>query len=227
MAYSTLNLINMLNIVIIGQNEGHFINDMLLSLIKYPFKRIWVLDRCTDASESKLRELQETYIKTNPKLTGRQTSYSRNLGLSLTDDDSDVLFLDGDRYLVTGNLNKLLNSKYDVELLYLENDFRTEVPAHANYGKALNGFFSCGLFIKREALEKIKAFQEGKVFNEEIQSLWGIEDTYLGDVCYHLGLTCNYNSTIRLNGSFSKTNIDSLEVLEKRFKLRDKLNVLW
>ena len=216
---------NNINIVIIGQNEGNSINNMLTSLIKYPYKRIWVCDRCKDDSVHKLNRLKETVIQTDKDLVGRQTSYSRNLGLSFTL-NNDVLFLDGDRYLISGDLKQLESSKYDIELLYLENDFRDNRQSKDDYGKVINSFYSCGIFFKRHAIDKIIEFQN-ELFPTDIQHIWGIEDTYLGDVCYHLGLTTNYNSSIRLNGKFDRVKLDDIDVLEMRFKKRDKLNVLW
>lgn len=212
-----------MEIVIIGQNEGQYVNNMLDSLKKYNFKRVWILDRCIDNSKQLLLEKDEYFIETPEYLQGRQTSFSRNLGLSNSNDD--VLFLDGDRYLINGDLNQLKNSQYDIELLYLEDDFRDN-RSPSDYGHVINGFYSCGIFFKRKTIDKIIEFQ-GELFNTDIQNVWGIEDTYLGDVCYHLGLTCNYNNTIRLNGKFDRTTLDNMDAIETRFKLRNKLNVLW
>lgn len=215
-----------MQIVIIGHNEAKSIEAMIESLKQYPFKLIWVLDRCTDDSFNILSKYGEFIVLTDNKLQGRQTSYSRNLGLSYADKDEDVLFLDGDRFLVSGDLNTLVNSNFDIELLYLKNDIRN-TESYKEYGKIINGFYSCGVFFKREVINKILNFQGGKLFNEDIQNYWGIEDTYLGDVCYHLGLTCNYNHNIRLSGGFSRLEVESTDIIRKRFELRDKLNVLW
>ena len=114
----------MIDIVIIGHNEGEYIEKMYHSLKPYPYQRHWILDRCTDNSEQLLSSLGETYTKTDSTLKGRQTSYCRNLGLSLCNKDSDVLFLDGDRYVESGNITDLENTDYDVNLLYLTEDLR-------------------------------------------------------------------------------------------------------
>lgn len=216
-----------MDIVIIGHNEAHSIPKMLKSLRQYDYRRIWVLDRCSDDSYNILVKEKEFIIQTPGELLGRQTSYSRNLGLQYADGNKDILFLDGDRYLCSGDLKTLENSKYDIELLYLQNDFRDSRHAQNDYGRVINGFYSCGMFMKREAIRNVKAFQNGKLFNEDIQDVWGIEDTYLGDVCYHLSLSCNYNSSIRLHGHFEKTEVESTSIIERRFKLREKLNVIW
>ncbi|MCK9542137.1 MAG: hypothetical protein M0R03_08915 [Novosphingobium sp.] len=217
----------MLNIVIIGQNEGVSIKSMYDSLQHIECNRIWILDRCTDNSEEQLKELGERYVNTFNSLEGRQTSYCRNLGLMLCDNNSDVLFLDGDRYVKNGCFNNLLKWKNDIALLMVEKDERCEIDDYSHfYGQVNNGFYSCGIFIKREAINKILDFNKGELFSTDIQKTWGIEDTYLGDVCYHLGLTCDLYKDCILNGEFKKIKID-LDTIESRFKKRDSLNVKW
>ena len=217
----------MIDVVIIGKNEGVHIVDMYNSLHEYPYSKFWVVDRCTDSSVSILKELGEKCITTPNSLVGRQTSFARNLGLSLCDFKNDVLFLDGDRYVTTGTLNSLESAETDVSLLLLEEDFRDNIDFDYCYGRVMNFFYSCGIFLKREAINKILNFQHGELFSTDIQDVWGIEDTYLGDVCYHLGLTATIYKECRLRGRFDKRNIDSIHILERRFKKRDKLNVLW
>lgn len=214
-----------MEIVIIGQNQSKYMPKMMNST--NGFVRNWVIDRCSDLSDLYLFENNEKYYKTDESLTGRQTSTCRNIGLSMTRRNSNVLFLDGDRYVTEGDLTQLDNSKYDIELLQLDEDPRSEIVYDEIYGNVQNGFYSCGIFIKRSAIKKIQDFQNGELFSQDIQNHWGIEDTYLGDVCYHLGLTCNLNQDIKLNGKFDKLELDNLDAIEARFKLRDKLNVNW
>ena len=216
-----------MDIVIIGQNEGSSILKMYESLKNIKGNRVWVLDRCTDDSEDILIKLNEKYIKTPEYLSGRQTSFARNLGLSYTDKNSDVLFLDGDRFITKGDIESLNNTEYDIELLMLDKDPRILTDYKYTYGEVNNGFYSCGIFFKRSAINKIVEFQQGQLFLEAIQDVWGIEDVYLGDVSYHLSLTCNYNTDISLFGEFGKLNVDSMDVIMTRFKLRDKLKVKW
>ena len=217
----------MIDVVIIGQNEGIHVVDMYNSLREYPYSRVWVADRCTDNSVAIVRELGEKQITTPTNLVGRQTSFARNLGLLLCDSKNDVLFLDGDRYVTHGTLKFLEEAKTDVSLLLLEDDFREDIDFEYCYGRVTNFFYSCGVFFKREAINKIVNFQNGELFSTDIQDVWGIEDTYLGDVCYHLGLTAAIYKNCRLRGSFDRRNIDSIHVLERRFRKREKLNVLW
>lgn len=218
-----------MDIVIIGQNEGSSIIEMLESLksLVPNSKRIWVLDRCTDNSEELLKQFNETYVKSNPRIKGRQTSYARNLGLSKTNPEHDVLFLDGDRVPVLGVLSNLSYWIHDIGLLLLDIDDRINMDFKEAYGNVHNGFYSCGIFFKRNAINEIVKFQKGELFKKSIQQHWGIEDTYLGDVCYHLGLTCDIYYNVRLKGRFDTKTLEDLDVLEERFKLRNKLHVKW
>ena len=219
----------MVEIVIIGQNEGEHIEAMYKSLHEYPYARFWVLDRCTDDSENRLIELGERYIKTPGNLMGRQTGFARNCGLSHCNNESDVLFLDGDRYPVSGTLSLLEKQGTDISLLLLERDFRDVFTEkyRSIYGGVNNLFYSPGIFLKRKAINKTLEFQNGELFSTEMQDDWGIEDTYLGDVCYHLRLTADFYKECRLHGEFSRKNLESLNVLEKRFRKRELLNVRW
>lgn len=219
-----------MNIVIIGHNERKSIQKMLDSLIfNFPdANRIWVLDRCFDGSKRLLKSKGEFFVTTN-FLFGRHTSSSRNLGESFTDKSKDVLFLDADRFIINDKKVRL-NKTTDVELLLLKEDSRWDARGWFSdyseiYGTVHNGFYSCGIFMKRDAIEKVKAFQ-GELFSTDIEKWWGIEDTYLGDVCYHLGLSCDINKEIVLNGKFSKTGLP-LNTLEKRLAKRLDLNVRW
>lgn len=215
-----------MNIVIIGKNEGASVDNMLASLIDLNCKRIWIADRCTDGTVKKLKSLKEFYVKTSPFLIGRQTSYCRNLGLSFCDKGENVLFLDGDRYIKHGSIKNLESCKSDIVLLLLENDNREYMDFQSAYGDIHNGFYSCGVYFKNSAITKILDFQKGELFSSKMQKHWGIEDTYLGDVCYHLGLTCEIFTECRLSGSFDSKTV-GMENIEKRLIARQKLNIKW
>lgn len=219
----------MIDVVIIGQNEGAYVQQMYDALkdIQCIENRIWVVDRSTDNTTAQLDRLGEMYIKTPNYLQGRQTSYCRNLGLKLTNPKNDVLFLDGDRFPVSGDIEKLANTNYDVVLLKLQNDIRDRLPnwEMCCYGKVINTFFSCGLLISRTAIRQLQAFQNGEVFDTEMQRLWGVEDTYLGDVCFHLQLSATLDEDIRLNGGFDQTCYTDFEPLKMRFEKRDRLKL--
>jgi hypothetical protein len=200
------------------------------ALKEYPYPRVWILDRCTDNSEAQLKELGERYQKTKKTLKGRQTSHARNLGLAACSPGSDVLFLDGDRYPVKGTLCELETWEKDIALLLLaEKDPRESVYDYPErvYGRVYSGFYSPGLFMRRNAIDKVLEFQSGELFSAEMQEEWGIEDVYLGDVCYHLELTADIYRSCFLQGFFAKNQIESIGTVAKRFRKRDLLNVWW
>lgn len=216
-------------VVVIGQNEGRFVDNMLRKL-PCGWNVHYVADRCTDNTVCDLYRVGYVDVidTSGMGLKGRQTSFCRNLGLSKCKKDSDVLFLDGDRYPIGFNLKDVVDEcKTDILLFGVQNDYRTPEIVAEQYGTVCNFFYSCGLFMKRNAIDKVTEFQNGELFRTDMQEEWGIEDTCLGDVCYHLGLTCAFTDKVRLNGSFERTKIDKWETMKKRFKFRETLNVRW
>lgn len=219
----------MIEVVIIGHNEGKYAEAMRAS-IPQDWKVTYIADRCTRDELGWIRCFFPNVIDTSDMmLAGRQTSFCRNLGLSKCDAKSDVLFLDGDRYPVKGSLIDVYeNIRTDAVCLPIEEDYRTAENFEMNYGRFFNGFFSCGLLMRRSAIEKVQEFQDGQLFREDMQDVWGIEDTTLGDVCYHLGLTAGLSDRVILRGSFDRNNVDSLDVIERRLIFRNSLsNVRW
>lgn len=225
----------MVEVVIIGQNEGEHVDNMVNS-IPDGFRIIYVADRCTDDTLEKLSKHDNVdVIDTTPMgLEGRQTSFCRNLGLSRTDPESDVLFLDGDRHIVSGSIKDAIEEcDTDILLFSLEDDNRIKsgwFTFEEMYGDVIGGFYSCGILFKRNAINKVKStpIMHGQLFPEFMQDEWGIEDTSLGDVCYSIGLTAKLETGVRLRGSFERNYYDSIDTIERRFKFRDKLpNVKW
>lgn len=211
--------------IIIGQNEGKYARRMFESLPCLA-DVIYIADRCVDDTASICKEYGVKCVETPQDWQGRKTSSARNLGLSMCKPDSDVLFLDGDRYIVQGDLSELHNAKSDIVCLSLENDFRTAENFKLNYGKVLSGFFSCGIFFKRFAIENIIDYR-GELFPTSVESVWGIEDTCLGDVCYHLGLSAELSESIMLRGMFERVKVENLDVVERRLRFREALDVRW
>lgn len=214
-----------MQIVIIAQNEGKHARQMFESLPCLTGV-IYIADRCSDDTVSICKEYGVRCIETPQDWQGRKTSSARNLGLSLCKPDSDVLFLDGDRYVVQGDLSELHNAQSDIVCLSLENDFRTAENFRLIYGRVLSGFFSCGVFFKRSAIQKIIDYQK-ELFPTCVEDVWGIEDTCLGDVCYHLGLSAELSESIRLRGRFERVEVENLDVVERRLRFREFLNVRW
>lgn len=223
---------NMIDIVIIGQNEKDSIQKMLSSLKRClpNARRVWVLDRCTDGSDKILESLNEFFVTTDfNKEDGRKVSSCRNLGLKNTRSESDVIFMDGDRFIKTF-CNGFTKIKKDIVLFPVEDDERDDPKWFKKYnqvyGHLHNGFYSCGLYMRRSAINRVLDFQ-GELFDTSIEGYWGVEDVHLGDVCFHLGLTCDIYWKIRLNGHFDKEKRIPLDAWRARVKKRLPLNVIW
>lgn len=222
----------MIEVVVIGRNESASVDNMMESLPKN-WKIYYVADRCTDNTLGKLGKYENVRpIDTSLMgLKGRQTSFCRNLGLSYTNPESDVLFLDGDRYIVAGKLEEALNNNYDITLLPLVDDYRLNgfFRFSENYGKLHSGFNSGGIFFKRSAIREVQnqPYMNGQFFPEFLQDEWGAEDSGLGDICYSLGLTAEITDKVRIKGPYSNTLIGS-NVLRKRIDFRKNLkNIKW
>lgn len=221
----------MVDVVIIGHNEGKHAKALAKSIpdgwgVTYVADRCRIIDLMRIYWHFRRGEVIDTR---NINLEGRQTSFCRNLGFyHRPHKDSDILFLDGDRYVTSGSLQEAYDAMTtDVLCLPLENDFRHKADFAINYGRVLSGFFSCGLFMRREAVMRVLEFQNGQIFREDMQDVWGIEDTSLGDVCYHLGLTAELSDKVTLRGGFDRIEVDSLDTIERRLQFRNNLNVRW
>ena len=217
-----------IEVVIIGQNEGRHALKMI-GAIPSDWMIHYVADRCTDDTVEMLSRYPVDIVDTTGLgLQGRQTAFCRNLGLSRCGVESDVLFLDGDRYPVAGSLRGAVEScQTEILCLPLEEDFRTEQSFEKQYGEVNSGFYSCGVFFTRCAIEAVQDMQDGELFNSNLQEYWGIEDTSLGDLCYHLRLSASLSDKVRLRGRFERNTLDDIGVLEKRLRFRENLSVKW
>lgn len=213
----------MIEVVIIGHNEGDYVKQMIESLPK-DWHKVYVADRCTDNTVCLLQQYNNVTIVETENFVGRKTSSCRNLGLTYTDDNSDILFLDGDRYIEEGDIVETCeNAKTDIVLLPLRKEVKRLFSIDILYGSELNGFYSAGIFFKRSAINKVINFQS-ELFPTEFEHIWGLEDCYLGDVCYHLDLTASVAYNIVLAGIFEKSELP-IEDYTIRLFARAKLKV--
>lgn len=207
-------------IIVITRNQVDIIEKTILFLEKY--NPLYVLDRTYDGSAKILREHKCRFVRTPFWWTGRRTSSSRNYGLKFCNPKSDVIFLDGDRFPVEGDLYDIENK--DILLFKMsENDFRTEKRVTCRYGKANNLFYSCGLFMKRSIIDKI-VDRFGELFPTSVENGWGSEDLMLGDICAYMGIKYHLSDRIVLNGKLESKYVDH-KMLVRRFKIREKLNL--
>ncbi len=215
----------MLSVVVISRNQRSDLDKMSDILGKMNIKDVvYVLDRCYDGSARMLRKKGLKYVRTPWLWIGRRTSSCRNLGLSVTNPNNDVIFLDGDRYPVKGDFSNLYKKRKDVLLFPVENDIR-DLDNYEKYsGNVNNSFYSCGLFIKRRIINKIiDTF--GELFPTDLEDGWGCEDLFLGDICHSINAKCDFYNDVTLNGSFNEYYSIPHRLLIKRFQKREKMNV--
>lgn len=159
----------------------------------------------------------------------------RDLGLLVADSkgfgDEDVLFLDGDK-VPSGDLSELERMPADCVLLGTgATDPREwmhgtgEVERHL-LADIWNGFYSCGLFIRRHAIEKVRQLNGGRLFHPAFDGMYGEEDRYLGDCLCVLGMKVWHTDRITLAGTLGlKTGREEQlgNNMIKRMNMRDRL----
>lgn len=190
-----------IGVVIIGKDQG---SDILKThnSIKSSIKRIFVLDRCSDDSESICKENNIPYL-INLIGKDRQPSRCRNIGLNYFKNDEDILFLDTDR-VTNFDIDILNDSPFDVTLTFCEDDIRlkdikkqkdySDDPLSFNENKSWGNFnnacFSSAIFIRRKAINTV-INKFGYLWDEEFTK-WGEEDRHLGDLLYSISATCGF-----------------------------------
>lgn len=213
-----------MDIVIIGHNEGKSIKNMLSSLNIQEGKIVYVADRCTDDTLQQLQNYPNVEVvdTTTMNFKGRKTSTLRNLGLQKCSENTDVLFLDGDRFVVEGDIRSLSSVREDIATIRLKNDHRNKKDFPNHYGTYFNWVYSCGLLVKRSAIKKITEKQNGKLFNEDLESEYGVEDVAFGDLCHHLGLSATLVESVKLNGQI-ENKITSKKAMKNRSEFNKKI----
>lgn len=200
----------MVSVVVISKNQRGPLEKMLAALRSQlpDYPRLFVLDRTTDGSREFLMEEGERFVEKN---TGRgfEAGSARNLGLSLVPASDDVLFFDGDRHPIgiSPALVEQALATYDVTLISAEKelcrgwftDHFTENPLMGFKG---NSFFTCGFLMRRSAIQEIlKLSMFNLLFNPLYDGAYGTEDMFLGDMVYHIGLSCGgFPISCRVNG---------------------------
>lgn len=161
----------------------------------------------------------------SPLYTGteRRTASNRNFGIAKAmqyDMSGGLLFIDSDRWVTSGSLDRLLETRYDTELLLLEDDKRwnisQEVYVNQVEGYFYNAFFSNGVWLSEKAFATLfSRLGTLHIWPEDMESEWGIEDTYFGDCVYAAGLTSHLYQSVALHGRF-----DRFKTSDKAARLR-------
>lgn len=224
------------SVVIISKDQEASLPPMLAALrAQLPdASRVWVLDRCTDGSLGYLLGEHETTV-TKSKGRGFEAGAARNLGLAAVDEGYDVLFLDGDR-VPAGLSHELLAAAldlYDFTLVKAEKDkgrpwFAEGFVENPAMGMFWNSFYTCGTLARAPAIKEVQALNHGNLFNPLLNGAYGCEDLYLGDMAYHIGLSCGgFPASCYLKGEVGVLDGDYKRFrMEEQHELRTNLRLL-
>lgn len=195
-----------MHIVVINREQQGFVNPMREALA--PYEPLFVFDRCEPVEGCR-------YIL-NTEGVGFLAGRMRDIGADGVDDD--ILFLDGDKVPngdIVADIEKL-KSKYGC-ICYgvdgsLENSeyrgFMREdnvdgiVPFQRLGYPFASGCYSCGMWLSREAVWKLRELNGGRIFHLAFDGRWGDEDNFLADELHYSGFKIGYSTHVRLSGRF-------------------------
>lgn len=198
--------------VIISKDQPEFIEELVSKL---DTDYVIVLDRCTKAYPSGYN-----YIE-NKSGIGFLAGFCRDLGAK--DVNDDILFLDGDKIpdVQEKKVSSLSTMGYDCVLLGLgRKDLRLFMRSgeglvpYSSQSSIRSEIYSCGIYLSRNIIEKVRVLNDGRIFNSLFDGRWGEEDRYLGDELTYLGAKIGYTSHIVLANNI--TNLASSDDISKR-----------
>jgi hypothetical protein len=219
-----------MHIVVINRDQEEYVEAMRNALA--PHEPLFVFDRCDPVAGVK--------YKVNIEGSGFLAGKMRDLGAEGVDDD--ILFLDGDKIPMGDIVSDIegLRNKYDcicygVEAGYehselrqfmRDEDFDGIVPFQSEGRPFASGCYSCGMWISKAAIRKLRELNGGRIFHPAFDGTWGDEDNFLADELHYSGFTIGFSTHVRLLGLFSDFNekIDGLlQNFIKRINLRKEL----
>lgn len=219
-----------MHIVVINRNQQEYVIPMQEALA--PHDPLFVFDRC--------EPVEGVRYKLNTAGDGFLAGRMRDLGAEGIDDD--ILFLDGDKVPmgdIVADIERLKN-KYDcicygVAPEYEHSELRQFMHAEDTDGivpfqvKGMPfayGCYTCGMWVSRDAVRKLRELNAGRIFHQDFDGVWGDEDNFLADELHYSGFRIGYSTHIRLLGVFSDctTKMNGFaQNFVKRIHLRKKL----
>lgn len=217
-----------MHVIVINRNQQKYVHQMREAL--KPIEPLFVFDRCEPV-------LDVNFIFNNEGenfLAGKMRDYGAK------DIDDDILFLDGDK-VPKGNILKDIESlkdKYDCICYGIDSDKENSV--YRNFMKQDNvdgvvpwqlnrsspiafGCYTCGMFLKKEVIEKVRLLNNGRIFHPSFDGTWGDEDNFLADEVDYLGFKIGYSTHVRLSGEFSSCET-KMDMFVSNFRKRLLLN---
>lgn len=219
-----------MHIVVINRDQQKYVTAMQSAL--WPTKPLFVFDRCNP--------VLGVWHKVNTEGEGFLAGRMRDLGAEGIDDD--ILFLDGDK-VPKGNIETdifRLKDKYDcicygVDKEYEHSELRKfmkvdDVDGHVPWQKKhfpyAFGCYSCGMWLSRKAVRKLRELNGGRIFHPAFDGFWGDEDNFLADELNAFGFKIGYSTHVRLSGCFSDWTEKANSLARnftKRIELRNSL----
>lgn len=218
----------MFKCVVISKDQPEYISQFESALAN--IDHVYVLDRCTKPYPDNIP------ILTNNEGTGFLAGKARNIGAEYFN-GNDILFLDGDKPPVVGDLNILNNyPEYDCILLSCENDLRLKKSNIFKDNETIeyhiddpinpyNYVFSCGMLLRQRLINYLKSLNDGYIFNPVFYGNFGEEDTWIGDC-----ISFNYNTynfkiattrEIILNGDLTGLEKNTVNYEKRYFELQE------
>lgn len=219
-----------MHIVVINRGQQEYVKPMQEALA--PHVPLFVFDRCSP--------VEGCCHITNTEGEGFLAGKMRDLGAAGVDDD--ILFLDGDKVPdgdIVSNINAL-SPKYGCICYGIRGDLENSeyrgfmkadgtdgiVPWQASGFPFASGCYSCGMWICRDGIRKLRELNGGRIFHPSFDGTWGDEDNFIADELHYSGFRIGYSTHVRLSGEFSdcRPKMDGyIKNFIKRIHLRKEL----
>lgn len=212
----------MINVVIINKSDNLEDIDRMLDCLLVPENNInrifYISDRCSREFNHHLLSIHDPKLVVrifNDNYEGRRSSSLRNTGysyarLDFEDGVSGVLFIDGDKYFLEGSTKDIDEDEINnipVEMLRS----LSEEDLQMFKGEILNLFYSACVYLPKDVCLTLENHQyKGLLWNEDIESIWGIEDLFMGNQLNILDIDYKFNKKIKLNDT-EMTGYKSIE----------------
>lgn len=198
----------MIDVVVINKSNAiSDIENMLMCLEEDNVNKIfYIADRCSKNFNDYLLTVKKNNFKPiilDDNYIGRRTSTLRNIGYKeskkeLNKSISGILFIDGDRFFTEGSTKDIDETKINNIPLDFIRHYSDEYLLRMK-GQIINAFYSACVFLPLDICKKIEI--DEKIWNENLEKIWGVEDLFMGNQFTILNIDYIYNRKIKLNNA--------------------------
>ena len=219
-----------MHIVVINRNQQEFVIPMRKALASH--EPLFVFDRC--------EPVEGVQCKLNTEGEGFLAGRMRDLGAEGIDED--ILFLDGDKVPmgdIVADIERL-KGKYgcicygiasehehsELRSFMKVEDVDDVMPWQRKGFPFASGCYSCGMWICRDGIRKLRELNGGRIFHPDFDGVWGDEDNFLADELHYSGFKIGYSTHVRLSGKFgdwSQKCDDLANNFVQRIRLRKQM----